>query len=53
MSDDENGNRPGNAQGQLSDRERFAHGLPGYHDPLGGFRGAPPALSARTCVWCR
>ncbi len=25
------------------ERERFAGGLPGYHDPLAGFGGAPPA----------
>jgi hypothetical protein len=48
MSDDENGNRHGSAQGQFGDRERFAHGLPGYHDPLAGFGGAPPALSGLT-----
>jgi hypothetical protein len=48
MSDDENGNRHGSAQRQLSDRERFVRGLPGYHDPLVGFGGAPPALSALT-----
>jgi Family of unknown function (DUF6343) len=48
MSDDENRNRRGSAQRQLTDRERFAHELPGYHDPLAGFGGAPPALSALT-----
>jgi hypothetical protein len=48
MSDDENGNRRGSGQRQLSGRERFARGLAGYHDPLAGFGGAPPALSALT-----
>jgi Flp pilus assembly protein TadB len=48
MSDDENGNRHSSAQRQLSERERFAHGLAGSHDPLAGFGGAPPALSGLT-----
>jgi hypothetical protein len=45
---DENGNRHSSAQNQPSERERFAHGLPGYHDPLAGFGGAPPTLNALT-----
>jgi hypothetical protein len=30
------------------ERERYARGLPDYHDPLAGFGGAPPAQSALT-----
>jgi Flp pilus assembly protein TadB len=45
---DESGTRRGSAQNQLSERERFAHGLPGYHDPLAGFGGPPPTLNALT-----
>ena len=29
-------------------REDYQRGLPNYHDPTGGFGGAPPALSALT-----
>ena len=31
-----------------AERERYARGLPDYHDPLAGFGGAPQALSALT-----
>lgn len=33
---------------RLRERERFGRGQPGYHDPISGFGGAPPALSALT-----
>lgn len=29
-------------------REDYQRGLPDYHDPTGGFAGAPPAVSALT-----
>jgi hypothetical protein len=51
MSDDENRNRRGRAQRPLGERERFAHGLPGYHDPLGGLRwSATRAERADLCL---
>jgi hypothetical protein len=36
------------ARQRAAERERYARGLPDYHDPLGGFGGAPPAVSALT-----
>ena len=30
------------------DRERYAKGLPGYHDPTANWAGAPEAISALT-----
>ena len=40
--------RPERARHRDAQRERYAHGLPDYHDPLAGFGGAAPALSALT-----
>ena len=47
MSADRGVDRDSPAERQR-ERERFADGLPGYHDPLAGFGGAPPARSALT-----
>jgi hypothetical protein len=33
-------------------KARYRKGLPGYHDPIAGIGGAPPALSALTLRLC-
>jgi hypothetical protein len=48
VSDDSHAGRGGNAERRRGERERFARGLPGYHDPRAGIGGAPPAVSALT-----
>jgi hypothetical protein len=47
--------RDENAPGveRVQERERFARGLLGYHDPSAGFVGARPALSALTAFVAR
>lgn len=40
--------RPERARQRDAEHERYARGLPDYHDPLAGFGGAPPAISALT-----
>jgi hypothetical protein len=48
MSDDGRVDRGGNAERGRGERERFARGMPGYHDPTAGIGGAPPAQSPLT-----
>jgi hypothetical protein len=36
------------ARQREAEHERYAHGLPDYHDPFAGFGGAPQAISALT-----